>query len=274
MEREYKGSLQQSEKNTTKIYNLTNHQGSWPRAPKVKKKVEWWEVNWTSTMSSSSRPLTSWGTLLRLSELRVPKSGWHHRLPKWHWRQATVPIAAAEAPLTPSPQTPAPAQSPLLAWSPLHGVGFPDPDVNLHAGVWSQLTCQQKEPRCRSWVWCWRRKWKNEWWNSTTTMQQSCTTSTNLGGPSRRGLRISLADRKARKKIKTIRQGRWPMTAYIQEFRSLACRLANWTYNMLIECFQDSLNDDIFNTCISRGTPQILQGWYVLTDKVEIDLTR
>lgn len=64
------------------------------------------------------------------------------------------------------------------------------------------------------------------------------------------------------------------MTAYIQEFQSLACRLANWTYDMLIECFQDGLNDDTFKTCISRGTPQTLHGWYVLTDEVEIDLIR
>lgn len=55
-----------------------------------------------------------------------------------------------------------------------------------------------------------------------------------------------LADRKARKRIKTISQHRQPVTAYTQEFCDLACRLTDWLNDMLIECFQDGLNNNVY----------------------------
>lgn len=51
--------------------------------------------------------------------------------------------------------------------------------------------------------------------------------------------------------IKTINQGRRAVAAYNQELHKLACWLANWPEDILIQCFQDGLND----TCISWGAP-------------------
>lgn len=82
-----------------------------------------------------------------------------------------------------------------------------------------------------------------------------------------------LADCKARTRIRTINQGHHSIAAYTHEFCNLACRLTDWPQNMLIECFQDGLNDDVYNTCISRGTlTHMLHAWYALAEDVEIDL--
>lgn len=43
-------------------------------------------------------------------------------------------------------------------------------------------------------------------------------------------------------------------------------------FDMLIKSFQDGLNDDVYNTCISRGVMRTQHGWYVLAEEVEIDL--
>lgn len=55
-----------------------------------------------------------------------------------------------------------------------------------------------------------------------------------------------LTDRKARKRIKIISQCRQSVTTYTQEFCNLACRLTDWLNDMLIECFQDELNDNVY----------------------------
>lgn len=43
---------------------------------------------------------------------------------------------------------------------------------------------------------------------------------------------------------------------------------------MLIECFHERLANKVFYSCLSRGMPRTTQGWYVLADKVEIDLAK
>lgn len=48
----------------------------------------------------------------------------------------------------------------------------------------------------------------------------------------------------------------------------------DWPQDMLIESFQDGLNNDIYNTCISKGTPCTIHGWYIVANEVKIDLAR
>lgn len=74
--------------------------------------------------------------------------------------------------------------------------------------------------------------------------------------------------------IKTINQGLRGMAAYNHEFCELACQLADCPEDILIECFQDRLKDDVYNTCISRGPPGTLYQWYLLAEEMETDMAR
>lgn len=69
--------------------------------------------------------------------------------------------------------------------------------------------------------------------------------------------------------IKTIHQGHRGVAEYTKEFRDLACQLTNWPQDILISCFKDGLNNDIYN--ISRGASSTLHGLYILAKEVEID---
>lgn len=71
-----------------------------------------------------------------------------------------------------------------------------------------------------------------------------------------------LADQKARDWIKTIKQRHCPVAKYTEEFRDLACRL-NWPEDILISCFQDGLNNDLY-ACVAQGVPAHLYEWCVL----------
>lgn len=70
------------------------------------------------------------------------------------------------------------------------------------------------------------------------------------------------ANQEVQIRIKTFRQGKRPVTAYIKEFRSLASKLEDWPKDMLIKCFQEGLTNELFYTCPSRGMPRTLQSWY------------
>lgn len=78
--------------------------------------------------------------------------------------------------------------------------------------------------------------------------------------------------RKAMTQINSIRQGKRSVAAYIQEFRSLAGWLVDWSQAMLIKYFWDRLNREIIFTCLSRGVPRTLHQWCMLAGEVEIDL--
>lgn len=49
------------------------------------------------------------------------------------------------------------------------------------------------------------------------------------------------------------------------------CQLNDWLEDILIGCFKDGLNNDLYKACVSRGAPLILHDWYVLAEEVEID---
>lgn len=57
----------------------------------------------------------------------------------------------------------------------------------------------------------------------------------------------SLADCKARDRIKTLRLGHRAVAEYTEEFHDLECRLNNWPEDIFISCFKDRLNDDLYN---------------------------
>ncbi|KAM3851033.1 uncharacterized protein M6D78_016043 [Vipera latastei] len=82
-----------------------------------------------------------------------------------------------------------------------------------------------------------------------------------------------LADRKARERIKTVRQGRRTVAEYTQEFRAIASKL-NWPEDILLSHFKDGLNYDLYDACLPRGDPYHLDDWYVLAEEVEIDLLK
>lgn len=60
-----------------------------------------------------------------------------------------------------------------------------------------------------------------------------------------------LADQRARTRIRTIKQRRHFIAAYIQEFQGLASQLIDWPQEMLIEYFREALNCEVFYTCLS-----------------------
>lgn len=95
--------------------------------------------------------------------------------------------------------------------------------------------------------------------------QQSCTTLIDFMAALRKCFKDPLTNQNTRMRIKTIRQGRRPVTIYIQEFCSLAYKLFNWLQNMLIEWFQKGLSNEIY-TCLCRGAPWTFHGWYILID--------
>lgn len=81
-----------------------------------------------------------------------------------------------------------------------------------------------------------------------------------------------LADWRARTRIRTIKQRRHSIVAYIQEFQGLASWFIDWSQEMLIDYFREGLKRDVFYTCLSQGSLMTLQGWYFLAGEVEIDL--
>lgn len=58
---------------------------------------------------------------------------------------------------------------------------------------------------------------------------------------------------------------------YTKELHDLVCQLNDWPKDILISCFKDGLNNDLYNTCISWGAPAILHDWYILAEEVAID---
>ncbi|XP_060541565.1 zinc finger protein 213-like [Pantherophis guttatus] len=89
----------------------------------------------------------------------------------------------------------------------------------------------------------------------------------------RRRFEDPLADRKARDRIKVVRQGRRPVAEYTEEFWDLACRV-HWPEDILVSCFKDGLSDDLYNACVARGAPNDLHEWYVTAEEAEIDMAR
>lgn len=84
----------------------------------------------------------------------------------------------------------------------------------------------------------------------------------------RQWLEDSLGDWKARDHIKTMQQGCRAVTEYTEEFRDLVCCL-NRPEDILMSCFKDGLNDDLYTTCITRRASA--HDWCVLAKEVEID---
>lgn len=78
------------------------------------------------------------------------------------------------------------------------------------------------------------------------------------------------ADCKAHDHIKTMQQGRWLVAEYIEKFQDLACHL-DWSEVILMSCFKDGLNDNLYTACITRGAPARLHDWCLLAKEVEID---
>lgn len=79
-----------------------------------------------------------------------------------------------------------------------------------------------------------------------------------------------LAERKVRDCIKTMCQGCRVVAEYTEEFHELACRLED----ILISCFKDGLNDNLYNAYVLRGGPAMHHDWYVLAEEVELDQER
>lgn len=79
-----------------------------------------------------------------------------------------------------------------------------------------------------------------------------------------------LADWKDRDHIKMVRHGWRPVAEYTEEFRDLACHL-NCPEDILVSCFKDELSDDLYHTCIARGTLVCLHDWCILAKESEID---
>lgn len=77
-----------------------------------------------------------------------------------------------------------------------------------------------------------------------------------------------LADSKARDCIKTMCQGLRVVAEYTEEFCDLACRLNDWLEDILISCFKDGVNNDLYNACVPCTPPQLICHMAV---EVEID---
>lgn len=67
----------------------------------------------------------------------------------------------------------------------------------------------------------------------------------------RQWLENPLPDLRARIRIRTIRQGRHSITAYIQEFQGMPRCLLDWPQVILIDYFREGLNCKVFYTCLS-----------------------
>ncbi|KAK9395050.1 Retrotransposon-derived protein PEG10 [Crotalus adamanteus] len=89
----------------------------------------------------------------------------------------------------------------------------------------------------------------------------------------RRRFEDPLADRKARERITTMKQGKRPVAEYTQEFRAIASKL-NWPEDILLGHFKDGLNYDLYDACLPRGDPHQLEEWYVLAEEAEIDILK
>lgn len=63
-----------------------------------------------------------------------------------------------------------------------------------------------------------------------------------------------LVGRKVRECKKTIWQCHTVMAEYIEDFYNLAYRL-NWPEDILISCFKDGLNNDLYNACVAFKGP-------------------
>lgn len=72
--------------------------------------------------------------------------------------------------------------------------------------------------------------------------------------------------------IHTLKQGKYPVTKYIQDFCSLASYLRDWSECMLVSYFQEGLNKELYQNCLPRGVLRNLQAWFQVAIKVEIEL--
>ncbi|KAK9399585.1 Retrotransposon-derived protein PEG10 [Crotalus adamanteus] len=79
-----------------------------------------------------------------------------------------------------------------------------------------------------------------------------------------------LVYKKAREQIKTVKQGRRPVSQYTKLFRELDNRL-RWPQDFLVSCFHDELNEELYNACVACGAPGQLYDWCLLAEEVEID---
>lgn len=66
-----------------------------------------------------------------------------------------------------------------------------------------------------------------------------------------------------------MRQGHLPVAENTEEFQDLACCL-DWLEDILVSCFKDRLNDDLYHACITRGALNHLHNWHILTEEAEI----
>lgn len=83
-----------------------------------------------------------------------------------------------------------------------------------------------------------------------------------------------LADRKAKIKLQTIKQGGRTAAVYTREFRPLDDRLRRKGEEMLIKYFQRGLDPEVLYVCLRRGSAKTLQEWYVLAQEVDFDLAQ
>lgn len=72
--------------------------------------------------------------------------------------------------------------------------------------------------------------------------------------------------------IQAIRQGSQPVMEYIQEFSRLVGKLRHWLEQLLVHYFRDSLNTELYYTCLPQGLPDWLQDWYQLATNMELNL--
>lgn len=63
------------------------------------------------------------------------------------------------------------------------------------------------------------------------------------------------------------------MAEYTEELCDLACQ-HEWPEDILVNCFKDGLNDDLYNACVVRGDTATLHDWCVLAEEVEINQAR
>lgn len=67
-----------------------------------------------------------------------------------------------------------------------------------------------------------------------------------------------------------MRQGRWQVAAYTKQFRDLACHLG-WLEDILVSCFKNGVNYDLYTTCIVERAPICLHDLCMLAKEVEIN---
>lgn len=69
-----------------------------------------------------------------------------------------------------------------------------------------------------------------------------------------------LADQRVKQRIRTIKQGRQSIIAYIKQFWGLASKLLGWFQEILLEYFQQGLNQEVLYIYLSQGHPEPYEG--------------